>query len=477
MSTLPDSPMVLDVTGQAMVTKLEAIRLAILNSGGGGGGGGTAFAAPPYDASVARHGTSFAYRYGDYCTYEGVIYRCIVSRIQVTDPPESFDSTKWTAVESLAIELSEKPGRIVDPTLQSEAFGDIASNVSTGYQSHAEGQSTQSTGYQSHAEGQYTQATNNQAHAEGYSTIASGYQAHAEGNGCRATGSGSHAEGNSTEATDYQAHAEGSNTHATGSYSHAEGTSTYAIGNTSHAEGGSCRAEGSYSHAEGSNTKALSYGSHAEGSGSIVQINSDTAHAEGYNTQAQGQSAHAEGYNSKALATYAHAEGYYCEAQASTTHAQGMYSKAKSSYSSANGYYIETEAMYEYSVGKYNKTIPDGSSINWYSTSYVSYAVGDRVKLSGDNTKSIYQCNTAIEAPAGEFDSSKWTVVGTYDNENPILFSVGDGTYSQRSNALEIRRDGTVYLNGIELPKPPSADGTYTLQCTVSDGVVTYAWV
>ena len=462
MSTLPDAPMMLDSTGQAMVGKLESIRLAIL-SGGGGGGGGTTFTAPPYDASVARHGTNYAYMYGDYCTYEDVIYRCIVSQIRITDPPEAFDSTKWIAVESLAIELSEKPGRITDSKKQSEAFGDIATNVSTGYQSHAEGQ--------------YTQATNYQSHAEGYSTIASGSQAHAEGSNCQATGSSSHAEGSSTEATDSQAHAEGNNTHATGSYSHAEGSSTYAIGYTSHAEGGSCRAEGSYSHAEGNNTKALSYASHAEGSRTIVQTDSDTAHAEGYYTQAKGQSAHAEGYNSKALATYSHAEGYYCEAQASATHAQGYYSKAKASYSSANGYYVETESMYEYSVGKYNKTISDGSLLNWYSTDYVSYAVGDRVKLSSDTTKSIYQCNTAIAAPAGEFDSSKWTVVGTYDNENPILFSVGNGSYSQRSNALEIRRDGTFYLNGIALPKPPSADRTYILQCTVADGVATYAWV
>ena len=27
------------------------------------------------------------------------------------------------------------------------------------------------------------------------------------------------------------------------------------------------------------------------------------------------------------------------------------------------------------------------------------------------------------------------------------------------------------------IPDPPSADGTYTLQCTVVDGVATYSWV
>lgn len=461
MSTLPNSPMLLDSTGQAMVTKLESIRLAILN--GGGGGSGAAFTAPAYDASIARHGSNIAYRYGDYCTYQDVIYRCITYGIRVTTPPQDFDSTKWETIDSLAVEISSKPGRIVDTEKQSEAFGNIAQNVSSGYQSHAEGNNTQ--------------ATNNQTHAEGNNTVASGYQAHAEGDGTHATGSKSHAEGSSTEATGDESHAEGDSTHATGYYSHAEGSSTYATGSTSHAEGGSCRADGSYSHAEGSNTTASSFGSHAEGSNSQVLTNSDASHAEGYNTRASGTASHSEGYNTKAQAQYSHVEGYYCETSGNASHAQGHYAKAKSNHSSANGYYVETEAVYETSFGMYNKTINDGSNIPWYSASYVSYAVGDKVKVSDDQTNSIYQCNTAITAPAGEFDSSKWTVVGTYDGENPILFSVGNGEYGTRKNALEIRRDGTFYLNGIELPKPPSTDGTYALQCTVSNGTISYTWV
>ena len=461
MSTLPDSPMMLDSTGQALVDKLERIRNAILNSGGGGGGG-AAFTAPPYDASIVRHGSSIAYRYGDYCTYDSAIYRCIVYGIRVSDPPVEFDSEQWEAIESLATELSSKPGRIVDDDKQSESFNNITNNVSSGYQSHAEGN--------------YTQATNDQAHAEGQSTTASGYRAHAEGYNTRATGSDSHAEGNYTEATNYQSHAEGSNTHATGGQAHAEGSSTYADGSSSHAEGAGCHAVGSYSHAEGSNTYANSYASHSEGSGSVVLTNSENAHAEGYNTKAGSTAAHAEGYNSKALGSYAHAEGYYSEANGVASHTQGMYTKANTPYSFASGYYSETKAAYEQSLGMYNKTIDDGSALNYYNQSG-SYAVGDKVKLGGDETHSVYQCNTAIAAPAGEFDSSKWTVIGVYDSVNPILFSVGNGSYSDRKNALEIRRDGTFYLNGIELPKPPSTDGTYTLQCTVADGVVTYSWV
>lgn len=461
MSTsLPNSPMLLDSTGQAMVDKLERIRNAILN--GGGGGGGTTFTAPPYDASIARHGSNVAYRYGDYCTYEDTIYRCIVYGIYVSTPPAEFDSTKWEAVESLAIELSSKPGRIVDTDKQAESFNSVSNN--------------QSTGYQSHAEGYITKATNNQAHAEGNNTTASGSCSHAEGNGCTASGSNSHAEGSSTEATNNQAHSEGSYTHATGNTSHAEGSNSRASGNTSHAEGGSTLAEGSYSHSEGSNTKAYSNASHAEGSGSTVQTNSDSAHAEGYNTEAKGQGSHVEGYNSKALNQSAHGEGYRCEAKGMASHAQGYYSVANGPYSSANGYYIETKAESEYSVGMYNSSVDDGSTLSTYWSTSISYAVGDKVKLYDDNTHTIYQCNTAIAAPAGEFDPSKWDAIGTYD-PNQILFSVGNGDWSNRKNAIEVRKDGTIYLNGIELPKPPSADGTYTLQCTVASGVVTYSWV
>ena len=465
MSTLPDSPMMLDSTGQVMAAKLEAIRQAILNSGGGGGGAG--FTADEYDTTIARHGSGTAYMYGDYCKYNDVIYRCITYQIIKTSEASAFNSQYWEEFTSLSEELSAKPGRIVDSEKQSVAFGYIPGNTSSGYQSFAEGAGVTASGNQSHAEGQQTQATSQCSHAEGYNT--------------RATGFYSHAEGNYTEATGNDApHAEGYYSKAIGNTSHAEGYSCEARGNRSHAEGNYSKAIADDSHAEGSHTTANGYYSHAEGNYSTTKQGTYAAHVEGYNNQANADYAHVEGEYSKASGTASHAGGYYSEAKGNYSIAQGMYAITNSDYSSAIGYNVKTEAMYEVAFGRFNSSVTDGNNIQYYNaeSEYVSYAVGDKVRLPGDNTHTIYQCTTAIAGPAGTFDPSKWSAVGTYDPDNPILFSIGKGAYeNNRSNAVEVRRDGTIKLNGNELPKPPATDGTYTLQCTVSNGAVTYAWV
>ena len=81
-------------------------------------------------------------------------------------------------------------------------------------------------------------------------------------------------------------------------------------------------------------------------------------------------------------------------------------------------------------------------------------------------------------------DMNDWEIVGEYitNSDDTLLFSIGNGTSSSeqyRSNAFEIFKDGRTKINGqtaLALD-PPTTDGTYKLQCTVSSGVVTYAWV
>lgn len=448
-TTFPDSPMFLDSTGQAMIAKLEAIRQAILNSGGGGGGGSVKPA--NYDATTAKYtGTSYAYIYGDCCSYQDVSYILTGAEYVTANAqnPPAFDSTIWETFDNIFNLLPLKPGRL-DPATFGEVFNDYLNNVASGLNSHAEGSNTTASGGQSHAEGSYNTASANYSHAEGSGNTASGWYSHVEGSGNTASQSGSHAEGSGNTAS--------------GDYSHVEGSYSQATAQSSHSEGSGTRATGIRSHAEGDSSKATG----------------NASHAEGYTTEAKGNNSHSEGYRSKANGEYSHSEGYYSEANADYSRARGYYSKANSRYSSADGYYIQTEAQYEQSVGMYNETQSDGDNIPYYNgdSDWISYAVGDRVRIYPDATNSIYQCNTPIAGPAGTFDPSKWTVVGTYDSSNPILFSVGNGDWSTRRNALEIRRDGTVKVNGNALPKPPSTDGTYTLQCTVSNGVVTYSWV
>ena len=439
------SPALQDSTGQAMVSQLAAIAAAI------GGGGGGAVQPDPYDASVSRYtGYSYAYLFGDYCTYQDVMY-VLTGADYITansSNPPAFDSTIWTAFDNIYDEIFMKPGRKANVSYNSgERFNDRA-NVASGNYAHAEGYQTRATGQQCHAEGGQCVASNYRDHAEGSSTTASG-------------GTGSHAEGSGTTASGTSSHAEGYNTTAYGSYSHAEGSNCRAMGYNAHAEGSSTNATYSNSHAEGSSTAATA----------------EAAHVEGYYSGAKADYSHAEGYRSVTNGSAAHAEGGYCEANGYASHAEGYQSKAGGSYAGAYGWSIETGASYEHSMGMWNETVPDGSALAYYNADSGSYSVGDIVRVPLDTTNTIYQCNTAIPSPAGTFDPSKWDAIGTYDPVNPILFSIGNGQYGSRRNALEIRRDGTFKINGNELPKPPATDGTYTLQCTVSNGAVTYAWV
>lgn len=490
MSTsLPNSPMMLDSTGQAVVAKLQGIISAINN--GGGGGGGAAFTAPAYDTTIARHGQYSAYRYGDYCTYQDVIYRCITNNISVEDPCAAFDSTKWETFSSLAEELSAKPGRTVDSSKSSESYGNIPGNTSSGYYSHAEGSYTEASGDQSHAEGSSTKATNNQSHAEGSSTQATGPQSHAEGSSTRATQVGAHAEGLSTNSTGSGSHSEGSGTNAGNSYAHAEGYQTKALGSGSHAEG-------NYTVAGKDGYSTYGYSAHAEGA--YTEASGDYSHAEDYHTKASGNYSHAEGTNTEATADAAHAEGYYTKARGSYSHtegyetevengcyygrATGYQSKCSGVASNASGYYVEAKTNYETAVGAYNESIDDGHRIDQYqNNNYKSYAVGDKVKvrINGALDGNIYQATEAIAAPAGEFDPSKWQIVGTYEPSfnKCYAFSVGNGNNLNHSNAFAVTHGGKAFAGGHELIAidPPTTDGTYKLQCTVSSGVVTYAWV
>ena len=101
---------------------------------------------------------------------------------------------------------------------------------------------------------------------------------------------------------------------------------------------------------------------------------------------------------------------------------------------------------------------------------------------------------------AGNIASSEYQHVGgknnIEDNQNTYIEIIGNGTYDTsvtpavltRSNARTLDWSGNEMIAGdltfmgnrslnTILPAPPAADGTYTLQCTVLNGVATYAWV
>lgn len=85
-----------------------------------------------------------------------------------------------------------------------------------------------------------------------------------------------------------------------------------------------------------------------------------------------------------------------------------------------------------------------------------TYAVGDYVLYDGGWNDGLYECNTEITTPE-EWTAEHWTAVKVSDEIYDLKTSMG------RVNTI--------------LPATPSEDGNYVLQCTVSDGAATYAWV
>ena len=103
--------------------------------------------------------------------------------------------------------------------------------------------------------------------------MASGFNSHAEGNSTVASGFNSHAEGSQSSALGLISHAEGLLTNASGEQSHAEGQETAAVGNNSHAEGQDTTARAANAHAEGQGTVTEEVGGHVAGMYNAVVAN------------------------------------------------------------------------------------------------------------------------------------------------------------------------------------------------------------
>lgn len=354
-----------------------------------------------------------AYSAGEYVLKDDVIYR---ARYDIS-ANTAWSAGNWTEVtDKFAEFFQNKPGKITSLPNKSEIFNDYTYNTATGQYSHAEGYDSHAYGSYSHAEGQ--------SNAGVAGNTAFGQYAHAEGHST-AYANYSHSEGysavgNSSDSSmGRYAHAEGYTT-VTGQYAHGEGYYGQALGKSSHVEGeGSSYAFGIGSHAEGYRT----FSGRDQAVGSTVY---NYTHAEGKQTYAIGEGSHAEGNGSKAYGNYSHAQGTNSMARGVNSHAGGTASETGASApgSIAQGIYAQTTNIGEAAFGKCN---------------------------SSDNTSG-----------------------------HETMFSVGNGTSaSARSNLFELKADGTGYLNNEQLLalNPPTTDGTYTLQVTVTNGVPVFSWV
>lgn len=150
------------------------------------------------------------------------------------------------------------------------------------------------------------------------------------------------------------------------------------------------KAIGEYSHAEGDRTTATGGAAHAEGGALLASGTS--SHAEGGGTVASGNYSHAEGNNTTASGLISHAEGEFTNASGRNAHTQGQNTKAIGECSHAEGTYTIASSINQHVQGKFN-----------------------------------------IE-----------------DSDNKYAFIIGNGTYSQRSNAFAVDWNGNIYVNNSE---------------------------
>lgn len=399
------------------------------------------------------------------------------------------------------------------------------------YQSHAEGKVTEATGENSHAEGAYTKATGFGAHSEGCGLDTSTPVVYVVSSGI-----GSHAEGRATTASAESSHAEGYKTTASNTSSHAEGRNTVASGYSSHAEGERTIASGAYSHAEGYNTTASDSNTHAEGSSTIAF--GAGSHAEGWSTTAQGQQSHSGGYSTISYGDNSFAHGTTYRGLGFNFKISIDFSNIADREDSTK-FYFDTAHTFD-GTFDIKLTNPDERFINIYIASGLmggfsvknqttdqtvggtSYSVAGPLIFSKANNYIIsatisttftfpansyllktdatpssgtgYSDLNGAELVANGYNSfalgggvvalgSCQTVIGSLNNPDITkAFIIGNGTIDfssttptyTRSNAMTVDWDGNIIANNI--PAPPTTDGTYTLTCTVTNGIPTYSW-
>lgn len=308
--------------------------------------------------------------------------------------------------------------------------------------SHAEGINTYAKSSSSHAEGFYTQSLASNSHSEGFKTTVNsdGWSGHAEGRQTVVNGKAGHAEGYLTQTNGTEAHAEGMSTKAEGDRAHAEGENTIAgvkVGDTFNevtvTDGN--RVNYRASHAEGIETKAYMKGSHAEGGDTTAS--GSYSHAEGDRTKATGSAGHAEGCLTTA--------GYRSHAEGEKTIAGGSDTTSKAAH--AEG--ISTQATGGGSHAEGKETIATG--LYAHAEGLGSHASGTASHAGGQSTIAQWDNSTVV----GQFNKT----TGLSNTNSSPLFIVGNGNATNKSNAFEVYKDGTGYLNNKKILVEGDASG------------------
>lgn len=346
-------------------------------------------------------------------------------------------------------------GYLYNEAKKSFAEGPNGLNQANGLNSHAEGYKSIVSGVNSHAEGKETQAICDNGHAEGYNSIVSGANSHAEGKDTRAEGANSHAEGYNNVVTGANSHAEGKDTIAESSNSHVEGYKSIVSGANSHAEGKETQAIGDNSHAEGYNSVVSGESSHSEGSSNSVYGN--MAHAEGHenvigkadkNGELYGYKSHAEGQGNTVTGNCSHAEGINSTVSGNNAHTEGQANVVSGTNAHAEGKSNQATGLHAHTEGQETQA----TGANSHTEGLQTVASGPKTHAEGWRTVAQNDCEHA----SGMFNKSN-----NKDANAQTIFSIGIGTSdTDRKNAIEVLRDGRVFIKGIG-----GYDGTNPFDC------------
>lgn len=182
--------------------------------------------------------------------------------------------------------------------------------------------------------------------------------------------------------------------------------------------------------------------------------------------------------------------GFECEANAHTAIAIGNLNKMNNASACAVGRENVSEGMATFASGLRNNQTGNFSHIGCRensSSGRSSVCFGEKCVCGGDYAVCMgYYAKTSQNCQVA---------FGTYnDNKSTNIFEIGNGTAEDaRSNAAAIdtganlRLKGGIYVGcnadstgGVKLPAipecPTTTDGTFTLKCTVTNGVPTYSW-
>jgi hypothetical protein len=164
--------------------------------------------------------------------------------------------------------------------------------------------------------------------------------------------------------------------------------------------------------------------------------------ATGSSTEASGISANASGTGTEASGNYSFASGHITTASGSHSNASGYFTEAIGDYSFASG-----------DGTKASGTRSFASGFNTIANGYISFASGLSTTAQGDNSTALNfhtQANGYASTVVGMYND---TIVAaqTFATPNTPLFIVGNGTFSNRSNAITVLQSGNT---GIATTQP-----------------------